>query len=151
MARWHDVVTAVPEFASLVLARFTAAKHCTMATLRADGAPRISGTEVVFADGELWLNSMAGALKARDLRRDPRVALHCPTEDAPEEDPSSWVGDAKIAGRAHETSNPARLDQPHRFRVDITEVVLIRVGQPADHLVIDSWHPERGARQVRRY
>lgn len=149
MAWWSDLVESEPEFAARVRDRFTVRKHGTMATLRRDGSPRISGTEFDFsADGQLRLGSMAGAVKALDLRRDPRVALHCPTEDTPEADPASWGGDAKIAGVAHE--EPAAEDGSHRFRIEVTEVVLTRVGDPPDHLVILSWHPGHGLRRRER-
>jgi hypothetical protein len=150
MASWADLVAAEPGFAKRVRARFTSSKHSTLATLRKDGAPRISGTEVEFSKGELWLGSMPGSRKAVDLRRDPRLALHSPSADPPEAEPGAWAGDAKVAGRAVEVSDSARVDQPHRFRVDITEVVLTRVGTPADHLVIESWHPGRGLETHRR-
>lgn len=99
---------------------------------------------MVFEDGELFLGMMPGSVKARDLQRDTRLALHSPTEEAPEVDPSSWAGEAKIAGRAIDVTQPKRAEEGHRFRVEITEVVLTRVGESADHLVIESWHPERG-------
>lgn len=62
---------------------FAVRKHATLATLRRDGSPRISGTEVVFDDeaGEIYLGMMPGSVKALDLRRDPRLALHSPTVD----------------------------------------------------------------------
>jgi len=145
MASWEEFVAAEPEFAERVRSRFMVRKHATLATLRSDGSPRISGTEVDFGDGNLWLGSMPRALKALDLKRDSRMALHCPTEDTPEDDPSSWAGDAKIAGRAHEVSeSPA-----HRFRIELTEVVLTRVA--GDGLLIETWHPGRGLeRRTRR-
>jgi Pyridoxamine 5'-phosphate oxidase len=147
---WDDVAAAEPEFAARVRALFEAQKHMTLATLRRDGAPRISGTEVRFTDGEVVLGMMPGSLKALDLLRDPRMALHSPTVDPPEGDPSAWPGDAKIAGRAVVTGDPdAARDAPH-FRVDITEVVHTRVGSPADHLVIESWHPGRGLERTER-
>jgi hypothetical protein len=95
---------------------------------------------------------MTGSVKAQDLRLDPRLALHAASEDPPEDDPSAWLGDAKVAGRAVEVVGPTDEDEPaHRFKVDITEVVLIRVGRPADHLLIESWHEGRGLeRKVRR-
>jgi hypothetical protein len=34
--------------------------------------------------------------------------------------------------------------------VDVQEVVLTRVGEPADHLVIESWHPDRGTERRKR-
>src|SRR5690242_4842184 len=76
MASWREVEREVPDLAARVRATFLVAKHATMATLRVDGAPRISGTEVDFHDdGELRIGSMPGARKARDLQRDPRMAL----------------------------------------------------------------------------
>ena len=66
-----------------------------LATLRRDGSPRISGIEVTFADGQLWLGMMPDSRKALDLQRDPRFALHSAPLDADLKD-----GDAKISGRA---------------------------------------------------
>jgi hypothetical protein len=97
--------------------------------------------------------------KALDLRRDPRFALHSATADADE----AWPGDAKIAGRVEEITNPERKrtvqaasggEAPpgphHLFRAEVTEVVLVRVGDPPDHLVVESWHDGRGLRRVER-
>jgi hypothetical protein len=149
MTSWGEFAAAEPEFAERVLQRFTSRKHSTLATLRRDGSPRISGTEVVFESGELSMGMMPGSRKARDLQRDARLALHSPTSDAPEDDPSSWAGEAKISGRAIEVLQPEGQDD-HRFTVDVIEVVLTCVGEPADHLLIESWHPGRGREQRRR-
>jgi hypothetical protein len=101
-------------------------------------------------DGDIYLGMMPGSRKALDLRREPRLALHCPTEDPAEDDPVSWLGDAKIAGRGAEVSDPERVDEAHRFRVDAAEVVLTSVGAPGDHLLIQSWHPGRGLHRRER-
>lgn len=149
MARWQEFVAADPDFAGHVRRCFDIRKHATLATLRKDGSPRISGTEVEFDDdGEIYLGMMAWSRKALDLRRDARLALHCPTEDAPEGDPSSWLGDAKIAGLGVEVSEPDGDDGAHRFRIDVTEVVLTTV--EGDSLVIRSWHPGRGVERRER-
>jgi len=146
---WGEFAEAEPDLAGRVIERFRVRKHSTLATLRRDGSPRISGTEVSFEGRELSLGMMAGALKALDLRRDSRLALHSPTEDAPDDAPGAWGGEAKIAGRGIETGEPE--GGAHRFVIDISEVVLTRVGEPADHLVIESWHPGRGLeRRIRR-
>lgn len=150
MTAWSDFAAAEPDLADLVRRCFAIRQHATLATLRRDGSPRISGTEVDFGDDGLCLGMMPGSLKAMDLRRDPRVALHCPTEDPPDGDPSAWLGDAKIAGRARELSAPTRNDQGHRFMIDVSEVVHTAVGTPADHLLIQSWHPNRGRRRQQR-
>src|SRR6185312_1938768 len=70
MVSWSEVEKSEPEFAAKVRGIFDARKHKTIATLRADGSPRISGIEAEFADGELTFGSMPGARKAADLHRD---------------------------------------------------------------------------------
>lgn len=164
MARWEDVERAEPDFAERVRRLLDAHKHKTMATLRRDGSPRISGTESTFSGGDLWIGSMPGALKARDLQRDPRVALHSGSVDADESDPGGWPGDAKLAGRAVEITEPAEraafwrdypepqppgVDESHLFRIEPAEVVITRV-EPAEGLVIESWHEGRGYRRRSR-
>ena len=146
MTWWEDLAHEYPDFTERVRSRFQVRKHGTMATLRQDGSPRISGTEFDFSDEGLHLGSMPNALKALDLRRDPRLGLHCPTEDAPEEDPASWGGDAKISGIAHEITGGE--GESHRFRIEVTEVVLTKV--TATELVLESWHPGRGIEITRR-
>jgi hypothetical protein len=140
MATWREFEREAPDLAAAVRERFAARKHATLATLRRDGSPRISGTEVEFAGGEVVLGSMPGALKARDLQRDPRLALHSPTVDPVEGQESDWPGEAKLAGRA--VPKEDRADGAHLWTVDVAEAVLTRV--EGDRLVIESWHPGRG-------
>ena len=116
--------------------------HKTLATLRRDGSPRISGTEAVFADGQLWIGSMPGALKARDLQRDGRFALHSGSVDPP-----AWDGDAKLAGIAVEVDTPGA---SHRFDLDLREVSTVGLNARRDGLVITVWTPERGVRELSR-
>jgi hypothetical protein len=159
MATWEEFTAAAPDLAKAVRAVFDAQTNKLLATLRRDGSPRISGIETTFKDGELWLGMMDGSRKALDLRRDPRMALHNASAD-PGDDPSAWQGDAKLAGRAIEITDPAALEafrtpeQPpgpfHLFRVDITEVVLTRVGSPPDHLAIELWRDGEGVRRFER-
>jgi hypothetical protein len=158
MASWQEVEAAAPELAGAARAVFDAHRHKLLATLRRDGSPRISGIEATFADGELWLGMMPGSRKAFDLRRDPRLALHSASIDPPD-DPTDWTGDAKLAGRAVEVDDPDRLarlgageeaGQAHLFRVEVTEVVHTRVGDPPDHLVIQVWQEGKGLRRMQR-
>jgi len=146
MVSWKDVHADAPEFASRAEQGLTRAKHMTMATLRAGGGPRISGTELEVSDGELWIGSMAGARKALDLLRDPRVAIHGPGADPPE-DPKGWIGEVKVAGRAVAVPHD---DPSHRFRIDVEEVVFTHLNDAGDRLVIESWHPGRGVAVVER-
>ena len=130
---------------------FDLRRHKTLATIRRDGSPRISGIELEFVDGHVVMGMMPGSVKGADLRRDPRMVVHAASDDPPTEDASAWLGDAKIAGRAVEVAGEPSGQPSNRFRIEIAEVVLTRVGQPADHLVIESWHPGRGLeRRMRR-
>ncbi|HEY2599510.1 MAG TPA: pyridoxamine 5'-phosphate oxidase family protein [Candidatus Dormibacteraeota bacterium] len=147
MASWNEFEAAEPEFASRLRLLMTSRKHLTMATLRRDGSPRISGTEVELVDGHLRIGSMPRALKALDLRRDPRVAIHGPTEDPPAGSPASWKGEAKIAGTATEVGSA---DPAHRFVIDIQEAVITHLNEAGDRLVIESWSPARGMRTLER-
>jgi hypothetical protein len=144
MSRWQDVVDTAPEFADRAQRLFQARKHKTLATLRSDGSPRISGTETQFADGDVWLGMMPDSLKARDLRRDPRLALHSPSVDAPEGNDAAWAGEAKLAGRGVVGQRSGGPPEATWVRIDITEVVITSLDPTADHLVIESWHPGRG-------
>jgi Pyridoxamine 5'-phosphate oxidase len=83
-----------------VQALFDGRRHKTIATLRADGSPRISGVQAVSEDGELVFGSMPNARKSADLRRDPRFALHSATIDPVNGSEAQWPGEAKISGRA---------------------------------------------------
>lgn len=148
MASWGEIERSEPEFAARARRLFDAGRHKTIATLRADGSPRISGIECEFEGGELRFGSMPGARKGADLRRDPRFALHGPTfhpEDGRERD---WPGEAKIAGRAVPTGDKA--GDGEMFVADVTEVVLTGLDAEATTLVVEWWTPAHGLRRVER-
>jgi hypothetical protein len=155
MPTWAEFEQAEPEFARRVQQLFDAGRHKTIATLRADGSPRISGIECEFADGNLRFGSMTDARKGADLKRDPRFAIHGPTFHPEEGKESEWPGEAKIAGRAV-LAGPIASDegseQPdgEMFSADITEVVVTGLDDAATKLVVESWTPARGLRRVER-
>ena len=150
MTAWQDVERAVPEFAQRVRTLFDAHKHKTIATVRADGAPRISGIEVVFEGGELAFASMPNARKGADLRRDPRFALHSATVDPIEGSEAQWPGEAKISGRAIATGPLDDGPAGERFQADIAEVVHTHLNETATLLVVEWWTPARGLRRIER-
>ena len=150
MTAWRDVERAVPDLALRVQGLFDAHRHKTIATLRADGSPRISGIEAVFKDGELTFGSMPHARKGADLRRDPRFALHSATVDPVEGAEAGWPGEAKISGRA--IAAGAITDGPDGdlFHAAITEVVHTHLNAGATMLVVEWWTPAQGLRTVER-
>ena len=150
MVTWRDVEQAEPELAGRVRRLFDAGRHKTIATLRADGSPRISGIECEFAEGELRFGSMPGARKGADLRRDPRFALHGPTVHPQEGHEGDWPGEGKIAGRAVLAGPISDGPAGELFLADISEVVITRLNPEATLLVIESWTPQRGLRVTER-
>jgi hypothetical protein len=153
MASWAEFEQAAPELAARVREAFTTHTHHTLATLRKDGSPRISGTECNLRDGELYLGSMLDARKAKDLQRDPRFALHGHSVDPPD-----WEGDAKVAGRMVEETDPERVKEvngeavgpSHLFRADLTEAVFTGLNEAKDRLVVEWWRPGEPVRRMER-
>lgn len=151
---WADFAAEQPGFADRVRGRFGAYRHHVLATLRADGAPRVTGIEADFRFGEMWLGMMPGSRKALDLRRDPRFALHAnPGPGTALED-----GDVRVAGRALEETDPEVLGRYAEdamppepfllFRVVPTEAVVTTLD--GEELVLRSWRPGRRLRTLRR-
>jgi hypothetical protein len=146
MASWSEFAAAAPDLAKRVQERLDAHRHKTIATLRSDGSPRISGTEAGIVDGELTIGSMWQAVKARDLQRDPRFALHSGSDE-----PDDWHGDAKVAGVAIEVEPSTTGGEPsHAFRLDLREASIVDLNEERNGLVIDVWTAEGGLRTIRR-
>lgn len=155
MARLEELRQEAPAVADTVERHLRARVHHTLATVRPDGGPRISGTEVLIAHGDLWLGSMWHSPKARDLMRDGRYALHGGSDDPPD-----WTGDAKVAGRAVEVTDAAVIaavmvtrpggeiepapERFHMFRLEIEEAVTLALPDPPVHLIATTWREGRG-------
>jgi Pyridoxamine 5'-phosphate oxidase len=150
MTAWRKVERAEPEFAQRIQTLFDAHRHKTIATLRADGSPRISGIEAMFEGGELVFGSMPKARKGADLRRDPRFALHSATVDPVEGSEAQWPGEAKISGRAIAAGAVTGAADGDRFHADIAEVVHTHLNEAATMLVVEWWTPTRGLRRIER-
>ncbi|HEV7210129.1 MAG TPA: pyridoxamine 5'-phosphate oxidase family protein [Blastococcus sp.] len=158
MASFAVVESEEPEFAGRVRAAFDAHVHKILATLRADGSPRVSGIEARFLAGELWLAGMPQSVKFLDLRRDPRLALHSGSDE-----PDAFRADGKVSGRAVEVTDAneratfaesAGVPDEHAgfelFRVDLDQVVLTAISDDKSALVISSWRPGRGLTRTSR-
>lgn len=146
---WSEFAAQAPDFAQFVRGRIEEHGLALLATLAADGSPRISGIEPMFTAGDLWLGMMPNSVKGRDLRRDGRLALHNATIDK-----DVAHGDVKIFGVAVpvDEGRPPQLEiggEADLFRVDLVRVSSVRVG--GDHLVIETWRPGRGVETRRRY
>ena len=94
MATWQEFVDEAPRIAEIFRRRHAATGNlCLLATVRADGSPRISPIEPRVFEGRLLLVGMPHTTKFRDLGRDGRFCLHTATVD-----PHVGEGDVKLFG-----------------------------------------------------
>jgi hypothetical protein len=142
-ASWHQFAEEAPELAEAVKGRFAANLHHVIGTVRPDGSPRLSGSEVDIGREHVRLGMMAGSQKLRDLQRDPRVEIH----SAPL-DPELHDGDARIRGRVV-YDGPTEGPEGTQFIVEIDAVSLVEVD--GDELALTVWTPTAGLRQIRRH
>ncbi len=150
--RWDEFAAREPAFADRVRALFDAGRHKTIATLRADGSPRISGIECEFTETDLRFGSMPGARKGDDLRRDPRFALHGPTDHPEPGREATWTGEAKIAGFARPGGpiDGAAAPAGEWFVADVREVVVTGLNDDASKLAVEWWTPTGGRQRLER-
>jgi len=100
----------------------------------------------------MTFGSMSNSRKLDDLLRDPRFAVHSPTEDPIEGAESSWNGEAKISGRAEPNGaiEGEAAPEGEHFVVDISEVAFVHLDETATKLIIEWWTPDRGLCRVER-
>lgn len=135
---WAAFSADAPELAERIRARFAANLHHVIGTIRRNGAPRLSGTEVNIGPAAVTIGMMGGSRKLVDVRTDPRVEIHsAPLEDDLEN------GDAKLVGRLIETphSEPEHADAGS-FELLLELVSLVQVA--SDELVFTTWRPVCG-------
>lgn len=153
---WSQFASEAPETEAVFRRRLDATGLALLASLRADGSPRISPLEPLIGEERLWLGMMPGSTKVADLLRDPRLCLHTATADKDVAD-----GDAKVWGRAVVVA----ADDPDRdvyakafqaatghdleampggfdlFVVELTGASSLVLGDDGQHLRITSWTP----------
>src|SRR5690349_7642839 len=105
MATWTAFAAAAPGLASSIRALLHqyGAGMGYLATVRADGGPRVHPVSPIVADDGLYL-FVVDSPKRRDLERDGRYALHAfPAEDTDAE--------AYVSGRAFPVTSLAVVDR----------------------------------------
>jgi hypothetical protein len=141
---WRELERGAPELASLARSRFEAFGVAMLATIRADGAPRIDPIEPFFVGDEVLLGAGRRTAKARDLRRDPRCALHALVSG-----PNAGEPDAKLFGRVEPSEVRAgwwadRPDDADVYRLLIDEAVTIEWELRASRMRVHRWTRAHG-------
>lgn len=149
--RWEDVERESPRLGRLAHERLIDPGVLLVATVRADGTPRISPVEPFVLEGDLWLSMMWQSRKALDLLRDDRILLHSivTTRDGA-------GGEVKLRGRAVPEYEPDvrsryrdavavlgwQPEEPvfHLFRITVDSLTYIRYTEAGDQHVV-RWPP----------
>ncbi|MEV6769460.1 pyridoxamine 5'-phosphate oxidase family protein [Nocardia sp. NPDC051030] len=163
MTTWTEFAKGAPHISDIFIRRLAATGNlCMLATLRADGFPRISPLEPRVFEGELVVGGMPGTTKFADLARDPRFCLHTATVDTHVGD-----GDVKLFGTVHNVRDEALHQRfadalfeetgfdlrgqkfdPY-YAADITGASSVEVID--GHMDITIWKPGRPERVVRKH
>ncbi|GAA5059713.1 pyridoxamine 5'-phosphate oxidase family protein [Nocardia callitridis] len=163
MTSWSRFTEEAPSVATVFTRRHRAAGNlCLLATLRADGSPRISPVEPMIFDGALLIVGMPHTRKFDDLARDHRFCLHTATVDTQVGD-----GDAKLFGTVTDVTDKRVHDQfthklfeergldfreeefDHFFVADLTGASSVEVAD--GHMDVTVWKPGEGERVVRKH
>ena len=141
---------AAPELAAFARRRIEETGLSFVATTRSDGWPRNSGWEVFLCDGRLYVGSMPGAVKVKDLRRDPRCCVITPLADK-----DDTTGEAKLFCTGREVDSAEEwaaaralvlevrgfdMGEPgtnHLFEMEVSGAAWTRV--EGDELITTSW------------
>jgi hypothetical protein len=152
---WSELERRQPALAGLGRRRLLDPGVVLVATIRADGTPRVSPVEPFLLDGDLWLSMLWGSRKAADLLRDPRILVHSIITGR-----DGGEGEFKIRGTARAEDSldaqaryagavaaslgwapePGRF---HLFAVAIAQVTFIRYDDATGDQYVALWPPAR--------
>ncbi|MBZ0316541.1 MAG: pyridoxamine 5'-phosphate oxidase family protein [Anaerolineae bacterium] len=94
MMSWHEFATAAPALAEFGEKRLSSGV-AYLATIRADGSPRVHPVTPIIGEGRLMLYMEPTSPKGKDLQRDSRYQLHCAVENQ-----EGGGGEFYVMGRA---------------------------------------------------
>lgn len=97
---WKTLSESSPELAEFGRQRF-ATEVAYLATVKADGAPRVHPVTPIVAEDHLFVFMEPTSPKGHDLQRDGRYALHASVSDS-----SGGAGEFLVSGRGRRVDDP---------------------------------------------
>lgn len=152
MVTWAEFEQADPETAGVGRGLLEQHQLAYLATVRADGAPRVHPVSPFIIDGRLFVATPQGSPKAQDQLRDGRYVIHM----LPGKDDAEF----RIRGRARAVTDDATRalvlaegphyvkEDDHIFEYDIEQAATAyweKVGQPGTYPVRQSWRAKDAA------
>src|SRR4029079_16174132 len=150
MASWAEMMEAVPDIGAVGSGLLETRVLAYLATVRADGAPRVHPVCPFIIDGRLYVATPPSSPKARDPLRDRRYVIHM----LPGENDDEF----RIRGRARSITDEGERasirqrgpdfvkDDDYYFEYDIEEAASaywVNVGQPGTYPQRRSWKEHR--------
>lgn len=153
MSDWHQLSLQAPELAAAGRDLWERHGLMYMATVRADGSPRLHPVVPLLAEGGVYVAIAEQSPKWRDLRRESRCVLH--SLPGPRDDEFVLRCRAREApgamGRVRTAAKHVIHDDDHIFEFDIEVADLgwwEHVGQPGTYSVRMRWTPGAGMRRL---
>ncbi|HEX6239119.1 MAG TPA: pyridoxamine 5'-phosphate oxidase family protein [Acidimicrobiales bacterium] len=153
MATWGRFATEAPQMAAAGRALWEKHQVMYLATVRADGSPRVHPVVPVLAGDAVFVAVGPWSPKWRDLRRDPRCVLHAL--------PGARDDEFLMRCRAHEVPGArerVRAEAGHAIHADdhVFELAIEQVdhgwwehvGQPTTYPIRRRWTPGDGVREL---
>jgi hypothetical protein len=132
MDSWANFANGAPELAAFGAARL-AGQVAYLATVRADGGPRVHPVTPIIGEGHLFLFMEPTSPKGKDLQRDGRYALHCAVSDS-----SGSSGEFILSGHARLVTDSETRESAKR----------VSIYAPKDRYVLFELSVERAASTV---
>jgi hypothetical protein len=148
--RWSEIAARQAVLGDIAHDKLIRPGAVLVGTVTRAGSARISGAEPLIMDGELWLSMMQTSMKARDLRRDPRIQLHS-LISGPEPAPELKVRGAVVEETSRDVQElyAAAAEAGLGWRPVVGEFTLFRVDvRDVTYIGFDS---ETGAQHVARW
>jgi Pyridoxamine 5'-phosphate oxidase len=119
---WEEFERSAPELAAFGRDRLEG-RVAFLATVRADGSPRVHPVEAWFAAGRMLVRMWPTSPKVRDLKHDPRYALHSLMDNF-----EGVGGEFFVAGRAARVDDQALIATASVGKHDPEQYVLFGFG-----------------------
>lgn len=147
MATWGEFADARPDMAGVLRSSLDWIPITYLATVSADGAPRVHPVCPVIADGRMYVAMLPSSPKAGDLRRDGRYAMHALPGKRDDEfyvtGRATLIEDEPTRALVTETAAHEIRADDLIFDFDIERAMTAyweKVGQPGTYPVRQFWH-----------
>jgi hypothetical protein len=141
MVTWQAFETENEELASFGRERIHR-RVSFLATIRADGGPRVHPVTPWIFDGHLYVRMFDTSPKVADLTRDPRYALHSMMDND-----DGIGGEFALLGRAELAPDPAIIEAAFAAVADFTDRPLVLFELLVDEVMTTTYQGEATERR----